>query len=116
MDFGAFPPIKPVLASFFIGQGKTKIITIAVATGALSNIVLDYLFIYTLDMGCRGTAIATVIAEFIQIFILASIFFSKSNRTLYRIFQNRAINKSLFWECFRIGIPVSLNNFVMIFA
>jgi MATE family multidrug resistance protein len=116
MYFGALPPIKLALASFFVGQGKTKIITIAIATGALSNVVLDYLFIYTLNMGCRGAAIATVIAEFIQISILASIFFSKSNRTLYRTFQNRAFNKSLFKECFRIGIPVSLSNFIMIFA
>jgi MATE family multidrug resistance protein len=114
--FCALPPMKLALASFFVGQGKTKIITASVATGALSNIVLDYFFIYTINMGCRGAAIATVIAEFIQIAILASIFFSKSNRIWYKTFQNHAFNKSLFKECVRIGFPVSVSSFIMMFA
>jgi MATE family multidrug resistance protein len=114
--FGALPSIKLALASFFVGQGKTKIITVSVATGALTNIALNYVFIYPLNMGCRGAAIATVIAEFIQVFILSYIFFSKSNRILYRTFQNRSFNKNLFKECFRIGLPVSLCDFIAVFA
>ncbi|MDR1034484.1 MAG: MATE family efflux transporter [Holosporales bacterium] len=114
--FGALPAIELAFASFFVGQGKTKIITMSVVIGAISNIALDYIFIYLLNMGCRGAAIATVIAEFIQVFILAALFFSKSNRTHYKTFQNRAFNKNLFKECFRIGLPVSLSNFIMIFA
>jgi MATE family multidrug resistance protein len=114
--FGALSAAKLSFSSFFVGQGKTKIITLSVAVGALSNITLNYIFIYPLNLGCRGAAIATVIAEFIQIFILASIFFSKSNRTHYRTFQNRAFNKSLFKECFRIGLPISLSDFIIIFA
>jgi MATE family multidrug resistance protein len=116
MYFGVLPSIKLAFASFFVGQGKTRIITIIVVIGALSNVVLDYTFIYLLDMGCRGAAIATTIAEFIQILILASIFFSKSNRLHYRTFQNRAFDWSLLKECFRIGLPISLGNFIMIFA
>ncbi|MDR1233544.1 MAG: MATE family efflux transporter [Holosporales bacterium] len=114
--FGALPSIKLAFASFFVGQGKTKIITMAVATGAFLNIILDYILIYSLNMGCRGAAIATVIAEFIQIVILGAIFFSESNRVRYMTFQNRAFNKDLFKECFRIGLPISLSNFIMIFA
>jgi MATE family multidrug resistance protein len=112
----ALPSLKLALASFFVGQGKTKIITIAVAIGALSNIVLDYAFIYQLNRGCCGAAIATIIAEFIQVAILAFIFLSKSNRMHYKTFQNRAFNKNLFKECFRIGLPVSISDFIMVFA
>ncbi|MDR1598222.1 MAG: MATE family efflux transporter [Holosporales bacterium] len=118
---GALPSIKLAFASFFVGQGKTKIITVSVGSGAISNIVLDYLLIYGVGnvipaMGCRGAAIATVISEFIQVFILAAIFFSKSNRQHYKTLQNRTFNKNLLKECIRIGLPVSLSDFVMVFA
>ncbi|MDO5409626.1 MAG: MATE family efflux transporter [Lachnospiraceae bacterium] len=46
------------------GFGKTGMITIM--SGAVSNIILDPVFIFGFDMGIRGAAIATVISQFIS--------------------------------------------------
>jgi MATE family multidrug resistance protein len=114
--FGALPPLKLAFASFFVGQCKIKTITAAVSIGVLLNIALGYFFIYQLNMGCYGTAVATVMAEFVQIVILASVFFSKLNREQYKTFQNRAFNKNLFKGCCRIGLPVSCSYSVSLAA
>jgi MATE family multidrug resistance protein len=116
MYSAVFPPIKVALASFFIGQGKAKIITLSVAIGVLSNIALDYFLIYVANCGCSGAAIATAISEFIQVVILSLVFFSESNRRRYKTFQNRAFNRSLFRKCLKIGFPISFGNFAMLFA
>ena len=44
------------------GFGRTGMLTVAV--GAVINIVLDPIFIFTLGMGVRGAALATIIAQF----------------------------------------------------
>ncbi|MDR0677606.1 MAG: MATE family efflux transporter [Holosporaceae bacterium] len=121
MYFIMFPPIRAALAAFFIGQGKTKVITFSVTTGALLNIVLDYLLIYGLagfvpSLGCKGAAIATVISEFVQISILASIFFGKTNRKAYNTFGNRKLESKLFFECWQVGFPIALGNCVALLA
>ena len=49
--------------AFITAQGFTKISMISVIVGAAANIMLDPLFIYGLDMGVRGAALATVISQ-----------------------------------------------------
>ena len=44
------------------GFGRTGMLTVAV--GAIINIALDPVFIFTLEMGVRGAALATIIAQF----------------------------------------------------
>lgn len=46
------------------GFGKTGMITVLI--GAITNIILDPIFIFTFDMGVRGAAIATIISQFIS--------------------------------------------------
>ena len=49
--------------AFITAQGFTKISMIAVIVGAVSNIILDPIFIYALNMGVRGAALATIISQ-----------------------------------------------------
>lgn len=51
------------LNPFINTQGFTLVGTMSVVIGAFLNIVLDPLFIYTFDMGVKGAAVATVIAQ-----------------------------------------------------
>ena len=51
------------LNQFIICQGFAKIGMASVMLGAALNIVLDPVFIFALDMGVRGAAIATVISQ-----------------------------------------------------
>ena len=53
--------------NYFINtQGFTKIGMMTPLIGGVVNIILDPIFIFGLDMGIRGAAIATVIAQFVS--------------------------------------------------
>lgn len=54
---------------FLQATGKTLCSTIAQISGAVVNIVLDYVFIFPLDMGVAGAAWATVIGQFVSLFV-----------------------------------------------
>jgi Na+-driven multidrug efflux pump len=47
--------------AFVTAQGFTKISMVSVIIGAVTNIILDPIFIYGMDMGVRGAALATII-------------------------------------------------------
>ena len=49
--------------SFINSQGFAKIGMMTVGLGAVVNIVLDPIFIFVLDMGVKGAALATIIAQ-----------------------------------------------------
>lgn len=51
------------LNNFISCQGQAKIAMFSVLIGAVANIILDPIFIFSLDMGVRGAALATVIAQ-----------------------------------------------------
>ena len=48
---------------FITTQGFTRFSMLTVVAGAVCNIVLDPIFIYALDMGVEGAALATVISQ-----------------------------------------------------
>jgi MATE family multidrug resistance protein len=121
MYFAFIPPIRVALTAFFVGQGKTKVVTFSVMTGVALNIALDYLLIHGIKniipaMGCKGAAIATIIAESVQIAILAAVFFSGKNRKIYKTASNHQFNSKLFMDCIKIGVPLSLSNCVSMIA
>ena len=49
--------------SFITSQGFPRVGMITVVIGAVLNIILDPLFIFAMDMGIRGAALATVISQ-----------------------------------------------------
>lgn len=49
--------------AFITAQGFTKISMISVIVGAVTNIILDPVFIYGMDMGVRGAALATILSQ-----------------------------------------------------
>ena len=68
---------------FIICQGFARIGMISVALGAVTNIVLDPVFIFVFDMGVAGAAFATVLSQFASAaFVLR---FLRGNRVLLRL-------------------------------
>ncbi|WP_032122419.1 MATE family efflux transporter [Clostridium amazonitimonense] len=65
------------------GEGKMKEAMSIMAFGAVLNIILDPIFIKTLDFGIEGAAIATIIAQIIQAFITFMYF--KRNKSLLSV-------------------------------
>lgn len=60
-------------------EGKAKIASIGMISGALINTVLDPLFIFGFHMGTGGAAIATVIARFLVTIYLTRIYINRES-------------------------------------
>lgn len=65
---------------FITAQGFAKTGMLSVVIGAVANIILDPIFIFALDMGVSGAAIATVISQALScLWVLAFLFGKKTN-------------------------------------
>lgn len=62
---------------FIICQGFAKHGMISVMVGAVCNIVLDPIFIFGLDMGVKGAAVATVLSQVASCIFVLSFLFGK---------------------------------------
>jgi len=63
-------------------EGNAKQAMIVMILGAVLNIILDPIFIFGLNLGVRGAAIATVISQFISFLYILNYFHKKSNLTV----------------------------------
>lgn len=63
-------------------QGSAFCSMIGITTGAVLNIVLDPLFIFVLDMGVAGAALATIISQFVSFYLLIAGTFRGGNLRL----------------------------------
>ena len=59
----AFVQLTLGMNAFITAQGFTKISMVSVIVGAVSNIILDPIFIYGLNMGVKGAALATILSQ-----------------------------------------------------
>lgn len=64
------------LNQFIICQGFAKVGMFAVVLGAASNIAMDPIFIFVLDMGVEGAAIATVLSQMVSCLFVLRVLFS----------------------------------------
>lgn len=65
------------------GEGKMKEAMSIMALGAILNIILDPIFIKTLNLGVEGAAIATIIAQIIQ--ALVTFIYFKRNKSILSV-------------------------------
>lgn len=71
-----------VYERFLQATGKTLYSTIAQISGAAANVILDYVFIYPLNGGVSGAAWATVMGQFLSLFVAMA----------FHYFANKEIN------------------------
>lgn len=96
-----------VYERFLQATGKTMLSTISQISGAVVNIVLDYLFIYPLKMGVAGAAWATIIGQFVSLFI-AMYFHYKKNIEINGNIKYIKPNIDLIKDIYSIGVSASL--------
>lgn len=96
-----------VYERFLQATGKTMLSTISQIAGAITNIVLDYVFIYPLNMGVAGAAWATIIGQFISLFI-AIYFHYKSNKEIDGNIKYIIPDKTIIKGIYSIGISAAL--------
>ncbi len=95
--------------SFITTQGFAKISMLSTVIGAVTNIVLDPIFIFLLDMGVSGAALATVLSQVISaVWILL---FLTGKKTVLKLKRgNMPLQSKVILPCLGLGI----SSFVMI--
>ena len=68
-----------ILLCFVRNDGSPRLSMTGMIVGSLTNIVLDYVFIYPLGMGMTGAALATATAPVISMLIMSVHFIKKRN-------------------------------------
>ena len=88
--------------AFISAQGFTKVAMISVIVGAVANIALDPLFIYALDMGVRGAAVATIISQALSCTWI--LLFLTGSKTLLRLRPKNMIpTPKIVLPCLALG-------------
>ena len=76
---GTFPSmVSTGMNPFINAQGYAIIGMLSVTVGAVTNIILDPIFIFVLDMGIKGAAIATVISQILSALLVFYFLHGKS--------------------------------------
>ena len=60
-----------LLACFMRNDSAPKLAMLGMLSGSLANVILDYIFIFVLDMGMDGAALATCIAPFVSMGVMS---------------------------------------------
>ena len=92
---------------FLQATGNTLLSTIAQISGAVINIVFDYIFIYPLNMGVEGAALATVLGQFVSL-IIAMLFHYLKNKEISGNLKYLKPNWSIIKEIYKIGLSTAL--------
>lgn len=85
-------------------EGAAKTTMCALLLGAIINIGLDPLFIYTFNMGVAGAAIATAISQFVSTLVYLSYVLRKKSSFTFSI-KAFEPTKKIFIEILKIGVP-----------
>lgn len=109
---GPFFGLYSTLCAFFIGQGKTRLISFLAVISNLTNVILDYFLIFGIPgvfepMGIVGAAIATSASNLLQAMVLGVIFLKRENRQLFGT-GNWKLRPVELGKCFKIGLPGSV--------
>ena len=87
------------------GTGNTVFPMAFQLVGAITNIILDPIFIFTFDLGVKGAAIATVIGQiFSMIFALLVLFIRKNGIKVDFSFFKK-IDWKVIIDVYRVGLP-----------
>lgn len=102
------------LQTFIRNDGAPKLSMNAVIAGGVTNIILDYIFVYPMDMGMFGAALATVIGSTLTVVILVTHFFSKKNQLCFSVKNMRlAYIREIFVNGFTSFIIEAASGFTI---
>ena len=101
-SFGIFGQV--VMERLMISTGKTGLAMATQGIGAIINIILDPIFIFTLGLGIKGAAIATVIGQIVAFF--TGLFLNaKYNTDIKLSFKGFRPDGKIIGKIYAIGVP-----------
>lgn len=75
--FGLFYTIENLLSIFIRNDGSPKLAMLGLITTSVLNIIFNYIFIFILDYGVKGCALATALSTIFGMLVLFLHFFNK---------------------------------------
>ena len=95
------------------GEGDAKRAMYAMAVGGILNIILDPIFIYTLDMGIAGAAWATILSLGVSSALLCYWLLFKQDTYVDFQFKDFQFHKDMLKEIFSVGFPAAVQQMSM---
>ena len=115
-DYGHYILIAaPIMCAAFVlnttlrAEGKAVFSMIGLTTGAILNIAIAPIFIYVLDWGIGGAALAVLVCQCISLCILLSFFIRKKSVTTLS-FKLISRDRRVYWDLIRLGSPTTLRQ------
>ena len=105
--------MPPIVGGAFRSEGDIKRATLPIALAAIINMVLDPIFIYTLNLGIKGAAWATVLGPLISLFLMFYWIFVKKDTYLSYNFKDFHNDFGMYKDILVVGIPASLEQLVL---
>ena len=114
--FTPFFILQQIIVTFVRNDDNPKLASIAMLTGTTFNIILDYIFVFPMNLGMMGAALATGCSPIIALSICSLHFIQKKNN--FHFIKNRLSFRYLK-QIFKIGLPsfiTELSSGIIIYA
>ena len=105
--------MPPIVGGAFRAEGDIKRATVPIALAAIINMILDPIFIYTLNMGIAGAAWATALGPFISLLLMLYWIFVKKDTYLSYNRKDFHNDLTMYKDILVVGIPASLEQLVL---
>ena len=104
----------PLLAlrAFLVGITQTRILTFAAITAVLVNIPGNYLFIFVMDMGISGAALASSLTGFFSLLIVSFYVYKRLNKYHYGL--HYCWDKHILKQVFCLSVWSMLHAFISV--
>jgi len=109
-----FMMVGAVLNSVIRADGSPKYSMMSMLVGAILNIILDPIFIFPLNMGVKGAAIATAISQFVT--FLLNILYIRKFKTIKIKKENLKLRFSLVRRIATLGISSFITQMSFVFV
>lgn len=104
ITFSIFNVFNVTMNNIVSSEGAAKTAMCALMAGAVLNVVLDPIFIYSLNLGIAGAAIATAISQMVSTVVYLIYILRKSSMFSFSI-KEYSFTKNIMSEVLKIGIP-----------
>ena len=105
--------LPPIFGGAFRAEGDVKRATLPLAITAITNMCIDPIFIYTLNLGVAGAAWATVIAHIFSVGVMLYWMFIKKDTYLKYNRENFKNDFGMYKDILVVGIPASLEQLIL---
>ena len=102
LSFSCIFIVNSIITAFVRNDNNPKLAMIAMTIGRLSNVILDYIFIYPFKLGMFGAALATGATPILSLLILSLHFIKKKNN--FKLIKCK-INFAYMKRIISLGVP-----------